>query len=119
MGFKNYPNLDPLYNELRDFIKEHQGEKGYIETQDNDCDTIYTLVYREDEFRAIDAKVHGVRVKNDKIQIAWADMPLHENIVFTEEDYKDESNWFDLRYDECVYYVHTLFYIADFIEEYI
>lgn len=119
MAFKNYPNLDPLYNELRDFIKEHQGDKGYIKTEDQDCDTIYTLIYRDAEFIARDAKVHGVRVKDNDIQIIWADAPIHYSIELTDKEFADEDRWESIKTSDIVYYIHTLFYIADFIEEYI
>lgn len=119
MAFKNYPNLEPFFNEVRDYIKANQGEKGYIDTQDKDKDTIYALVYEDAEFRAVDKKVYAVRVKDDDIEVFYDDVPLTYDLSFTEDDFKDERRWDSIRWSDIVYYIHTLFYIADFIEEYV
>lgn len=117
-NFKNYPNIDAFYDEVRDYIAEHQGEKGYIDTQDEKCCTIRAFVYNYEEFRGVEMKVHGVRVKDGSIQVVLEYEPLHGEIVYDDEDFKD-ADWEDIKDSDYVYYYHTLFEIADFIEEYV
>ena len=42
----NIPNLEPLYEEVAAYVREHQGEKGYIDCQPSlNGDIIYGIVY--------------------------------------------------------------------------
>ena len=118
--FKNYPNLDLLYNEVRDYIAEHQGEKGYIDVQNLDyrgC-TIRAFVYDADEFKGVEMKVHGVRVKDGDIQVVCEYEPLNADIVYDDDAFKNAA-WEDIKDSDYVYYYHTLFEIADFIGDYV
>lgn len=117
------PDLAPLYERVRAFVKEHQGEKGYIDTQDDSHDTIYTFVYLEEEFQAAEMKVHGVRVNpdTDELEIIYdSDVNgLCTPIEYTEDDFRSPTaDWHPVKDDEEVYYIPTLFNLAEFLEEY-
>ena len=114
------PNLDKLYNKVVEFVKRHQGEKGYIDTQDDSFDTIYTIVYEEEEGKAVEKRVHGVRW-NEKaldLEIVYDDIMRTYVITYSEEDFKKEENWHSVKWSD-VYYIHTIFSIAENIEEYV
>lgn len=117
------PDLAPLYERVRAFVKERQGDKGYIDTQDDSNDTIYTFVYLEEEFRATDMKVHGVRVNpaDGELEIIYdSDVNgLCAPIDYTDADFRSPTaDWHPVRDDEEVYYIPTLFNLAEFLEEY-
>lgn len=120
---ESIPNLDNLFKKTCEFVKGHQGEKGYIETQNDDCDTIFTLVYFESEFQAKEMRVHGVRVNptNDDLEIVYDnDVTGSLRIEYSEEDFKSkDAEWESVRWSDVVYYVLTIFNIAEFIEEYV
>jgi len=118
---KNIPDLDPLFNITRDFIKKHQGKKGYIDTQDVNKDMIFCLFIAYTNGGATEEdRVHGVRVKDDDIQVLFdTDTSGFENIQYADDDFrKEDANWYSIRNSE-VLYVHTLFSIAESIEEYV
>lgn len=118
---KNIPNFDPLFDEVVAYVREHQGEKGYIDTQDPSLDTIYT--FNIDEIGdAYECKVHGVRVMDygdegyDLEVIAEPVMRTYET-VYSDEDFRTSEEWESVRWSEMPY-IHTLLSIAESIEEY-
>lgn len=118
---KNIPNLDPLYEEVVAYVKEHQGEKGYIDcqpVQDEPGDTIYGFIYEDDESRGVEKYVYGVRVVDDDLQVVLEDITLTWRTVYAPEDFtSEETDWYSVRWSD-VYYIPTLFNIAECIEEY-
>lgn len=117
----NIPNFDPLFDEVVAYVREHQGEKGYIDTQDNTLDLIYTFNFDEDG-NAYEAKVHGVRVMDygdegyDLEVITEPIMRTYET-VYSDEDFRTSEEWESVRWSEMPY-IHTLLSIAESIEEY-
>lgn len=110
------PNFDELYNKTVEFVKEHQGEKGYIDTQNETCDTMYCLDYYNDF--AEEGEIKGVKVDDDKLMVAYEPYSVSNNIIYTEEDFKDVLNWEWVRYSDLAY-VYTLLSIAESIHEYV
>ena len=51
------------------------------------------------------------------MQIVYAPITNTTRIEFTDEDFKDESNWFSINHENLCYY-YTLIEIATFIEAY-
>lgn len=117
----NIPNFDPLFDEVVAYVREHQGEKGYIDTQDNTLDLIYTFNFDEDG-NAYEAKVHGVRVMDygdegyDLEVITEPIMRTYET-VYSDEDFRTSEEWESVRWSEMPF-IHTLLSIAESIEEY-
>lgn len=113
----NIPNFQDLYKEVRDYVRENQGEKGYIDTQNEDCDPIKAIVY--DNIYTLNLTeyyVKGIRVNGDDLEIIY-DLP---NVVYDEDAFKSEdAEWMEICYDDYVYFVPTLFSIAESIEQYI
>ena len=118
------PNFDPTYNELRKYIKKHQGEKGYILTESTveDHDVIYALLYSDDYYNVSEPEVKAVRVKENIIEVILDYGCIYdEETVAKAETEKKEGTigvWLDLRWDDYVMYPQTLLNIAEHIREY-
>ena len=117
------PNLDKLYDKVREFIKTHQGEKGYIDCQPNlNLDTIYAILYDGEEGYGVENYVYAVRVVNGEVEVLLE--PVMRSYLMSYNNPEDftgkeaEDKWYSLR-DGDVYYVHTLISIAESIEEYV
>lgn len=119
--FEFIPNLDEIYEKTCEFVRTHQGEKGYIDTQDQTCDGIYAMVYEDEMGHGIEVEVHGVRYNNEtrNLEIVYEYISRTIRIVYGDEDFRSESTeWEPIRYSEIVYYVYTLMQIAESIHEY-
>lgn len=115
-------DITPLYNAVRDFIKEHQGEKGYINVQDKSKDTIYAVAYEDlDYYTLCEGRVKAIRVKDDEIEIIYENEPYYINTVWTDEDIRDadENDWELVLGSEKVFCTQTLYSIAENIDEYV
>lgn len=134
------PDFDELYEKTCEFVREKQGEKGFIDTQDLDghCDTIYAFFFDEGEERGVEMEVIGVKEENDELFVKLIPVSSYTKIVFDDEDLKffnllaslnivpaidlktddSESGWFNIRYSN-VYYASTLLRIAESIHEYV
>jgi hypothetical protein len=119
MGKINIYDFTPLYNEVKSYIKEKQGEKGFINTQDERFDTIYAVVYLDD-YTMYDAHVKAVRVANEQIEIIYEIDSYSLRVKWSDEDLKNANNeeWEVINNDEVIYYIPTLLSIANYIEEY-
>ena len=121
-------NLSPLvtkyYQDLLGkvikFVEEHQGEKGYIDTQYIEKNVDRITIYRIDNYmQAIDFDLVGIRVVDGSLEVMTE---VHSygsvRVVFSEDDFKNEENWMDF-YDEDILCIQSLFNIAECIEEYV
>lgn len=119
---QNIPSLDNLFEVTRDWIRNHQGEKGYINTDNPDgaCDDMYAIVNNYYIENVDELRIIAVREKDCDIEIAldWKD---NSNLA-TEEDlekyFKDSNNWYPILGGDVVHYTQTLFEIAGSIEQY-
>lgn len=119
---ESIPNFTDLYNKVYEFVKEHQGEKGYIDTQNDDCDRMSAYVYDEGMGCAVEQEVHGIRVdaETEDIEIVVEPIMRTYKIQYNEESFKSEDTvWESLRYGDVAYYGPTLLEIAEVIEEYV
>ena len=127
---KNIPNLDALYEEVVAYVQEHQGEKGYIDCQpyqEKPGDIIYTFEYNEDSGWGEERMVYGVRVEDGELQICFEPYMRTYHLVYDEMAFNGEyegeyedanAEWYSVRWSDVIYYVPTLFNIAECIEEY-
>lgn len=120
-----YKKYDELYKKICDFVKEHQGEKGYIDTQ-GDGDSIYTAVYEGDEL--VEKKVHAVKCDEQGNLLILCDDDVngyHNQVVYSDEDIKSEdeddanSNWWLASKGGETMWLQTLCAIAEVIEEFV
>lgn len=113
------PDLSKLYERVRDWVKEHQGEKGFIITDNNErCDTIWIIIYDDYTQNVNEFQVKAVRVNKDNdLQILY---DLH-NVIYDEDSVKDskDKSWNYVQYDDYVYFIPTIFNIAESIEGYV
>ena len=131
--------LTQLYYSVLDYIEKHQKEKGYINAQNGENDTMYFYAYNDYKFGAenelVEGRICAIRVKGGGIQILGT---IHNNLVFTEKDIKNatiltdneesnpritingewENNWQDIYGGDTIIYAQTLISIAESIEQY-
>lgn len=113
----NIPDLRSMYNAVRDYVKEHQGEKGFINTDDPHCDTMYTIAYDCGYKDVSEYEIKAVRVdSHNKLQILYDSFFVY----YTDESIAEmEKEWRDVEYDDYVCYIPTIFNIAEGIREYV
>lgn len=113
----NIPNLTPLWEEVREFVLEHQGDKGFIDTRNEGNDTIWCFCYDDDTRHATDVELLGIRVRSGDVEV----LPNFDDLdIFKDtEDLNESLMWHSLKSSDVVYYIPTLFNIAESIEEYI
>jgi len=111
------PDLSPMYEKVCEFVKEHQGEKGFICTDDPECDTIWMIYYSYEDWSVYEYEVKAVRIHEGNLQILF-DSP---SVNYTEESIMpvDQNEWYDVQYSEFVYFIPTIFNIAENIQEYV
>ena len=115
----NIPDLNPMYDSVREYIKENQGKKGFILTEPQGIkDTISTIVF-ESEFymMCFEAVVKAVRVKDERIEVLYST----SNTPYTESDVCEiaEEFWYDIKNSPNIEYITTIFNIAENIEQYV
>lgn len=114
------PNLDIMYDDVCKFVKEHQGEKGYIDTQSDECDTIYCIAYSDFSSQGEENIVYGVRWNETEqdLEICYEPYMRTYRVVYDEDAFKD-AEWDSVKWSDAVYYIPTIFNIAESIEEYV
>lgn len=111
------PNFDKLYDIVKEFISTHQDKKGYIDTQNADCkcDDIYSIISND---VIEEESICGVRVKDNNIQIASEPITQSYQVVYMEEDFRNDKNWKNIKGTD-VFFIPTLIAIAESIEQYV
>lgn len=120
----NVPDLTPMYEAVRDYVKEHQGEKGFILTDNPENDTIWAICYDEAMNSAWEPEVKAVRVNKYGALQAVID---NSSVCYDEDrvaKIPEETQgvcgfWLDVQYDDYLYFIPTIFNIAENIEEYV
>lgn len=126
----NIPNFDPLYDEVVAYVKEHQGEKGYIDCQPynvkNPGDTIYTYEFSDFSSTFEERVVYGVRWNEETkdLEICFEPYMRTYRIIYDDDVFRGEckdpdadAKWYSVRWSD-VHYIPTLLNIAENIEEY-
>lgn len=114
------PDFSELHKATCEFVKQHQGTKGYIDTQlDLGKDIIYALVYTECE-ELKEVIVYGVKYDEEyaTLAIAWEPIASSYAVEYTEKDY-ESANWYEVAPHCDVHYPATLINIAEVIHEYV
>lgn len=121
LPYELVPNLDKLYKTTCEYVKNHQGKKGYIDTQAKDCDSIYGMVYEEENYRGVEVDIKGVRYNEEinELEVVYEYIFYPTFIEYTEESFADEEKWIPIRYNDIIYYVYTLLQIAESIHQYV
>lgn len=121
------PDIAPMYDAVTDFVKKHQGERGYILTDDvlsDNNDTIWCFLYDETNFEAIEAQVKAVRVDRKGNLQAMCD---DSKVTYTEESVTEPvparenlfGVWRNVWDDDNLYRIPTLFALAQTISQYV
>ena len=128
------PNLDPMYEAVLKFVKEKQGEKGYIDCQPyqkNAGDIIYTYEFMDFSGCYEERMVYGIRVVNngegDDLEICFEPYMRTCRVIYEDKTFKGEwtgedadanAEWYSVKWSDAVLYIPTIFNIAEAIEEY-
>lgn len=120
----NVPDLEPMYEAVCKFVKENQGEKGYIDCQpyqENAGDIIYTYEFMDFSGTYEERMVYGVRMVNteegEDLEICYEPYMRTYRTVYQDTDFK-EAEWESVKWSDAVLYIPTIFNIAECIEEY-
>lgn len=118
------PDLTPMYEAVRDYVKEHQGEKGFILTDNSENDTIWAICYDDTQNSAWEPEVKAVRVNEHGVLQAVIDNSSvcydEDRVAKIPEETQDVCGfWLDVLYDDYLYFIPTIFNIAENIEEYV
>lgn len=118
------PDLTPMLDAVKAFVKEHQGEKGFILTDNPENDTIWAICYDETKNSAWEPEVKAVRVnKHGVLQVVVDNSSVRydeDSVAKIPEETQDVCGfWLDVQYDDYLYFVPTIFNIAENIEEYV
>ena len=114
------PDLTPMYEAVRDYVKKHQGEKGFILTDNPDCDTIWTIVFDDYDYDAKEYEVKAIRVNEyNSLQIIYDPSSVKYDESSVCDMMEDNEVWYDVQYDDYVYFIPTIFNIAESIQEYV
>lgn len=133
-----YPNMMPLYEAVVEYVKEHQGDKGYLDTQDDTKDSMYVYECLEKNFGCgmpfNEGRICGLRVHNGELQYVaiFNDNEYFDEASFdmyTENTRRYENNermeafeesfmWNYISQNEYVLFNETLLSIVESIEEY-
>lgn len=133
---QSYNAIDEIYNKTLATIKRIQGDKPYIETQDNSCDRMYFIAYEEENnSNVVEGIILGVRAVGDEIQILGSTTndafrigaPYfdEEDFQYATENYENDNFiddwewcWQTIKGSIIIHLIPTLFSIAEVIEEY-
>jgi len=117
-----YDSINNLCEVVKNYVKEHQGENGFINTNiydeetDNDGnDIIYGMEYCDEHEMGEERIVFGVRVKNDFLQVLM--LPNWDEP--TKESYKNEDMWDNVDGGVSCYFYPTIINLAECIEQYV
>ena len=128
----NIPNLDDLYEEVAAYVREHQGEKGYIDCQPYQYepgDIIFCFEYNDESGWGEERMVYGVRWNEEQrdLEICFEPYMRSYRLVYDEKAFKGEyegeyedanAEWYSVRWSDIIYFIPTIFSIAENIEEY-
>ena len=120
----NIPDINQLLDEVSDFVKKNQKEKGFISTYDKTCDIMRGCRYLE-ESGSTELKEHRI------VAVAFMDGELCcllEDNMIDKDGYPVDVNdttigerlnkFESVRYSDIMY-VQTIYNIAEVIEEYV
>ena len=110
------PMLDQMYDAVRDYIRAFQGDQGFILTDDDDNDTIFSFLYDESINQFVEKQVKAVRVTPEGAVEAVFDSSSE---IYDSGKIKDLNPkcWKNI-HDCDVKYLTTIFSLAEKISEY-
>ena len=113
--FFGLPDWDEVYKKVVAYVKQHQGEKGYIITYDEaGHDSPWVMYYAGYDSAFWEAEVQAVRVNHNSLQVLYerdADEINDEDIPQV-----NDSDWEDVWGGAVVCPISTLISIAEEIQ---
>lgn len=109
---KVYQEVDVLYKQVAEKVKEAQGDRPFILTDCSDKDAMWAIVHFAMSGCAMEKHIKAIKFDGD-LQIVVSDMAFH----FDEEKI-DKCAWFSVKGD-YIHYIPTLLSIALNIESYL
>lgn len=127
----NYRLLNQLADELKKFVKEHQGEQGFIDLrlQDDEknnftYDEIFSIAYTGPYDSPVEVKIKAIRYNEefDYLEVLYDErVGGGVNVVWSVDDIKnaEEDDWELIPDCLTLDYVKTIFAITKSINEYV
>lgn len=129
--------IGQLHEAVKEYVKSHMGEKGYIDTQKG-CSQGRMYFYSYTDTIGgdmIEGLIKGVRVCGENIQIIGTQNFVSTDIEYSDSDFQEainkndadeyaslngdwENYWQDIEAHDAIFYAPTLLSIADTIENY-
>lgn len=109
------PDFNPLYEAVKAYVQEHQKPDGYIFTGDKSKDSIYALMYSQEEDKALELHVKAIRVNCYGILEVF----VAPYASFYSKDDMPQAYWSPVKNSDTVYFKPTILAIAENIEEYV
>lgn len=110
--------IEALYEDIKTIVV-HKG--GFLLTQANDCDPIFSIEYLSiEDAETVERIVAGLRVEDGDLQIFSEINSRNVRIVVSEDDLKDpefEDQWISLK-SESVCFAQTVLNIAENLYQY-
>ena len=120
-----YRQIDKLHQALYEFVRDNQGEKGYIDLRNADerKDSIFGIVFNDYDFHSLEeVQIQAIRYSEcGQLEVLFEIVSLHTRVVWSEDDIRDakDDEWEILRDGDVVNFVPTLYSIVEYIEEYV
>ena len=118
------PDLTPMLEKVSEFVKDNQGEKGFIKTYEDELNTIYGYrhEYNYGETILREHRIVAVAYMDNELCVLMDDNMVDENWVplseYTEEAIKEHLDEFESVRWSDIMYIQTIFNIAKYITEY-
>lgn len=112
------PNLKPMLSKVKKYVRTAQKDRGYIDTQGQPHDTIYSFGFDPNTRAGVEMEVHGIRVTDGgDLQIVQKPIASTYYEKLSDDDFKD-ADWVSITDDPSVYFIPTIFNIAESIKQY-
>lgn len=106
-----------MHRALFNYVKNAQGDKCCIFTDNKDCDKLYCLSRKNKRCSWKPFQVKAIRaIDEEKIQVLCDS----DKIRYSEDDIsKTDKKWRDIQHDDDIEYIPSLFGIIENIEQYV
>jgi hypothetical protein len=109
------PSFGELDVKTCEFVRDYQGKKGYIDTQNRSCDILWGFImdYDIDCYKETHIKAVRYNKTYGRIEVVCDEL----NIKYSSKDFKD-ADWEPISGGD-IQYIATLYNIAEVIHEYV
>lgn len=111
------PDLTPLYEEVKAAVLKAQGSDGFMMVDNDEYDTIWLLLFEDYEQEYREYQIKALRVKDDRLECIYDSPEARWNAEHVTS--ADDKQWCNVRNDDYIYFVPTIFNIAENLPDYL